>query len=293
MAELKKFEASFANKSKTTQGVYISSYKKLRDLLDDVDIASVSQKKVIEVVEQLDNRNSQQALINIAYLIRKKDELGILELEEFRKKNEILIRDKKFKTNASLSTTLPSYTALVDFTNNLLETKKYIQYILNYLLLYYQVRNADLDLHFVLYKKDTKDKTKNYLWFSARTKTVHFIRNVYKTAKIIKSTGEIAGYGQKVIKITDPVFINVMKILAQQLKTDKEPILFIPNSASLPYWIKKMTYEGLGETLYFKIVVNHFRDDVNMLKQISYNRGTDINTILQSYDVKSEPINTD
>jgi hypothetical protein len=289
MAEFKKFEASFANKSKTTQGVYISSYKKLRDLLDDVDIASVSQKKVIEVVEQLDNRNSQQALINIAYLIRKKDELGILELEEFRKKNEILIRDKKFKTNASLSTTLPSYTALVDFTNNLLETKKYIQYILNYLLLYYQVRNADLDLHFVLYKKDTKDKTKNYLWFSGRTKTVHFIRNVYKTAKIVKSTGEIAGYGQKVIKITDPVFIGVMKILAQQ----KEPIVFIPNSASLPYWIKKMTYEGLGETLYFKIVVNHFRDDVNMLKQISYNRGTDINTILQSYDVKSEPINTD
>jgi len=289
MAEFKKFEASFANKSKTTQGVYISSYKKLRDLLDDVDIASVSQKKVIEVVEQLDNRNSQQALINIAYLIRKKDELGILELEEFRKKNEILIRDKKFKTNASLSTTLPSYTALVDFTNNLLETKKYIQYILNYLLLYYQVRNADLDLHFVLYKKDTKDKTKNYLWFSARTKTVHYIRNVYKTAKIIKSTGEIAGYGQKVIKITDPVFVGVMKILAQQ----KEPIVFIPNSASLPYWIKKMTYEGLGETLYFKIVVNHFRDDVNMLKQISYNRGTDINTILQSYDVKSEPINTD
>jgi hypothetical protein len=288
MAEFKKFEASFANKSKTTQGVYISSYKKLRDLLDDVDIASVSQKKVIEVVEQLDNRNSQQALINIAYLIRKKDELGILELEEFRKKNEILIRDKKFKTNASLSTTLPSYTALVDFTNNLLETKKYIQYILNYLLLYYQVRNADLDLHFVLYKKDTKDKTKNYLWFSARTKTVHYIRNVYKTAKIIKSTGEIAGYGQKVIKITDPVFVGVMKILAQQ----KEPIVFIPNSASLPYWIKKMTYEGLGETLYFKIVVNHFRDDVNMLKQISYNRGTDINTILQSYDVKSEPINT-
>jgi hypothetical protein len=290
--ELENFKKSFATKSKTTQGVYISSYKKLRDLLDDVDIASVSQSRVIEVVEQLDNRNSQQALINIAYLIRKKDELGILELEEFRKKNEILIREKKFKTNASLSTTLPSYTALVDFTNNLLETKKYIQYILNYLLLYYQVRNADLDLHFVLYKKDTKDKTKNYLWFSARTKTVHFIRNVYKTAKIVKSNGEIAGYGQKVIKITDPVFINVMKILAQQLKTDKEPIVFIPNSASLPYWIKKMTYEGLGETLYFKIVVNHFRDDVNMLKQISYNRGTDINTILQSYDVESEPINT-
>jgi hypothetical protein len=51
-----------------------------------------------------------------------------------------------------------------------------------------------------------------------------------------------------------------------------------------------MTYKGLGETMYFKIVVNHFRSDPNMLKQISYNRGTDINTILESYDIESEPI---
>jgi hypothetical protein len=292
MAEFTKFEASFANKSKITQGVYTSNYKKLRDLLGDVDIGSVSQKKVIEVVEQLDNRNSQQALINIAYLIRKKEELGILELEEFRTKNAILIGEKKLKTNASLSATLPSYNTLVEFVNELLENKKYIQYILNYLLLYYQVRNEDLDLHFVLYKKDTKDKTKNYLWFSARTKTVHYIRNVYKTARLVKSTGEIKGYGQKVIKITDPVFIDVMKILAHQFKTDKQPILFIPNSASLAYHIKKMTYQGLGETLYFKIVVNHYREDVNMLNQISYNRGTDIKTISRSYDIKNEPINT-
>ena len=43
--------------------------------------------------------------------------------------------------------------------------------------------------------------------------------------------------------------------------------------------------------IYFKIVVNHFRTDANMLKQISYNRGTDINTILESYDIESEEIN--
>jgi hypothetical protein len=28
-----------------------------------------------------------------------------------------------------------------------------------------------------------------------------------------------------------------------------------------------------------------------MLKQISYNRGTDINTILESYDIESKEIN--
>jgi hypothetical protein len=291
MTELDKFRKNILSKSKTTQAVYTSNYKKLRDLLDDVDIASVSQSRVIEVVEKTDNRNSQQALINIAYLIRKHEEMGIMELETFRKKNEILIREKKYETNTNLIEKLPPYNTLVDFTNDLLENKKYIQYIINYLLLYYQVRNADLIFDFVFYKKDTKDKTKNYLWFSARTKTVHFIRNVYKTAKIVKSTGEIAGYGQKVIKITDPVFLNVIKILATLQKKENKPIVFFPPTDNISYWIKKMTYQGLGETLYFKIVVNHYREDVNMLKQIEFNRGTELKTILQSYDIESEPIN--
>ncbi len=33
MSELDKFKETFANKSKITQGVYISNYKKLRNLL--------------------------------------------------------------------------------------------------------------------------------------------------------------------------------------------------------------------------------------------------------------------
>jgi len=290
MAELDKFKKNILSKSKVTQGVYVSNYKKLRELLDDVDIASVSQKSVIEVVEQINNRNSQQSLINVAFLIRRYEEMGIMELETYRKKNELLIREKKFETNATLSNTLPSYKSLVDYIDGLLEAKKYIQYIINYLLLHYQVRNADLIFDFVLFKKDTKDETKNYLWLSARTKTVHYIRNVYKTAKIIKSDGKDGGYGQKIIKISDPVFLGVMKLLAAEQKKENKPIVFFPVTDNISYWIKKMTYEGLGETLYFKIVVNHFRENVNMLKQIGYNRGTNLETILQSYDIESEPL---
>ena len=81
-----------------------------------------------------------------------------------------------------------------------------------------------------------------------------------------------------------------MKILVNFQKKENKPIIFFPNNETVGYYIKKMTYQGLGETAYFKIVVNHFRKDANMLKQISYNRGTDINTILESYDIESEPI---
>lgn len=290
MSELEQFRATFSNKSKVTQTVYNSNYKKLRDLLGD-DVVNVSQKKVIELLEEnINNRNSQSALLNIAYLIRKNNDMAIQELESFRKKNQTIIKDKIYETNTKLVDSLPSYATLVDYTDDLLKNEKYVQYVINYLLLYCQVRNADLVFDFVLLKRDTKDKTKNYLWFSSKSKTVHYIRNVYKTAKIVKPDGTTTGYGQKIIKITDPKFIKVMKILVNFQKKENKPIVFIPNTDNNAYQIKKMTYQGLGETFIFKIIVNHFRSDPNMLKQISYNRGTDINTILESYDIESEEI---
>ena len=291
MTELEQFRATFSNKSKVTQTVYSSNYKKLRELLND-DIVNVSQKKVIELLEEnISNRNSQSALLNIAYLIRKNNDMAIQELESFRKKNQTIIKDKIYESNSNLVDSLPSYTTLVDYTDSLLKDEKYVQYVINYLLLHCQVRNADLAFDFVLLKRDTKDKTKNYLWFSSKTKTVHYIRNIYKTAKIVKPDGTTTGYGQKVIKITDSNFIKVMKILVNFQKNENKPIVFIPNNEAIAYYIKKMTYQGLGETAYFKIVVNHFRKNPNMLKQISFNRGTDINTILESYDIESEEIN--
>jgi hypothetical protein len=292
MTELEKFRETFANKSQITKNVYNSNYKKLRDLLDD-DIINVSQKKVIETLETIDNRNSQQSLLNIAFLIRKYQGMAINELETFRKKNQTFLKDKIYETNSALVDKLPSYDELVDFVDGLLKDKKYIQYVINYLLLHCQVRNADLNFDFVLLKRDTKDESKNYLWYSSKSKTVHYIRNVYKTAKIVKPNGELTGYGQKIIKITDPAFIKVMKILVNYEKKENKPVIFFPNLETIAYHVKKMTFKNLGETMYFKIVVNKFRSDPNMLKQISDNRGTDINTIFESYDIESKPIEKD
>jgi hypothetical protein len=290
MAELQKFRESFANKSKATQNVYNSTYKKLRDFLGD-DIMNVSQKNIIKIIqENIDNLNSQQALINVAHLVRKQNGAAINELEDMRIKNRTNINKKVYEANDNLINKLPSYDTLVGFVDGLLENKKYVQYIINYLVLYYQVRNADLLFDFVTLKKDTKDDTKNYLWFSATTKTVHYIRNVYKTAKRVGADDVVRGYGQKHIKITDPKFIDVMKILVKHQKTEKKPVVFIPNPKTVAYFVQMSTYQELGETMYFKIVINKFRTDPNMLKQISWNRGTDIKTIYESYDIETEPI---
>ena len=88
------------------------------------------------------------------FLIRKNNELSINELETFRKKNQTIIKDKIYESNSNLVDSLPSYDNIVDFTNDLLKTEKYVQYVINYLLINCQVRNADLIFDFVLFNYD-------------------------------------------------------------------------------------------------------------------------------------------
>ena len=61
--------------------------------------------------------------------------------------------------------------------------------------------------------------------------------------------------------------------------------IFIPNKSSIAYYIIKATYKQLGEGKYVKIIINHFRKNLDKLKEISENRGTSLNEILKSYDI--------
>ena len=49
----------------------------------------------------------------------------------------------------------------------------------------------------------------------------------------------------------------------------------------------KYTLNGIGESKYVKIVINHFKNDLPILKQISTNRGTSIETLLAFYDINN------
>ena len=109
---------------------------------------------------------------------------------------------------------------------------------------------------FVTLKKNTKDDTKNYLWLNTKTKTVHYIRNVYKTAKIVKPDGTTTGYGQKIIKITDPLFVGAIKILATLQKKENKPIVFFPSTDNIAYYIKKLT------DIIIKVIEAHHIDKI-------------------------------
>ena len=275
MTELAELIKSVSDKSVNTQKAYKTQYTKLRNLLGK-DVSEASEKKIIDTVLEQPNNNQKQALINIGILIRRINKNSTTKLEALREKLKGNLKVDVKEKNAVLKDTLPSYEELVEYTEYLWDKSEWTDYIINYLLLNYQVRNEDLVFGIVDKKRLTKDKDKNYMWLSP--KKVVYTRNVYKTAST---------YGKKTNIITDPKFILAMKRVYACAKRDEECGVFIPTLSQTGYYIKKATFKQLGEGNYIKIVINHFRKDFTKLKEISDNRGTSLTTLAENYDIEN------
>ena len=265
MSEEGVFFESIQGKSAQTQKSYRQQYKRLASELDK-DIHSSSQKKIIEVAGEQKTINTIQARLNIAILVRRLYKYDVKELEKERDKNkERLVADVKQK-NTELN--LPDLSELYEFTEYLYENGKWTDYIINFLLLEFQVRNKDLNFTIVKRKRDAEDEHKNYIWLD-RNKAI-YIRRDYKT---------VGTYGIKTNTIYDVKFLTALRNVLKKGDT------FIPNEDQVGYYVKKATYKELGEGAYMKIMVNAYRDDLQKLRQLSTNRGTHINTIASHYDV--------
>jgi len=273
--EYDKFMESVKDKSQATQKQYRIQYNKLYKLLDK-PVNETSENKILEIVKEQSNVNNQQALLNIGLVVRKLYGLSVKKLEEFREKLKLKINESIKKKNIELKETLPSYDDLIQYTEMLWENSEWTDYIINYLLIHYQVRNEDLDFQIIKRKKDANDPTKNYMWLQSGKVT--YIRNRYKTDKT---------YGKKVNVITNKQFITAIRRVLGCQASELKCGVFIPNRSAIAYYIQKATYKQLGESKYVKIVINHFRKNLDKLKEISDNRGTDLKTILSYYDVEN------
>lgn len=275
------FVKEIADKSPNTIKNYKTAYKKLMSAIgggEGSNIATTDEKKIIKKIRENEkNRNTQQSLINIAILVkkfRKRDDFE--KLINARDENKEMIIKMVQAKNLSLQSSLPSYEDIQEYTNMLYEKGEWTDFIINYLLINYQVRNQDLVFDIVRFKRDTQDTDKNYMWLS--NKKVVYSRNNYKTA---------GKYGKKVITITDPKFIVALKRILSHQKYDEEKGVFIPTLSQVGYYIKKATFKQIGEGAYMKIVVNKFRDNWDKIQEISENRGTDTKTIRTNYDIEN------
>jgi hypothetical protein len=286
MAEYEKFMNSIKEKSDSTKKQYRIQYNKLFKLTEK-PIGETSEKKIIEILDNIENKNNSQALLNIAFLIRKMEGLSVALLEKRRKQDKKNLNESVKEKNVNLKENLPSYDDIVEYMDYLYDKGEWTDYIINYLLINLQVRNQDLDFTIVSRKKDATDSKTNYMWLQNSKGKATFIRNVYKTATINASDGSNHGYGQKVNNITEKKFIVALRRVLGCQKSGLDCGTFIPTKSAIAFHIAKATYKQLGETKYAKIIVNHFRNDLNKLKEISENRGTDLKTILSSYSINN------
>jgi len=288
MAELTEFKEFIKDKSANTIKSYIQQYNKLKKIVDkemeqSIDIQNISEKNILEFVSSENNLNSQQALINIAIMIRKmqKPPQPTTKLMKQRDENKEKLKGHVKEKNEKLKNDgLPSYQDLLDYLAFLYESERWTDFIINYLLIYFHTRNSDVNFELVEFKRDTKEnKDINYLWYSKRAKKATLYRRNYKTA---------GKYGMKTDIITDSKFLNAIKQIFECRKKGEDCGVFIPNKENVGYFVKKATLDNLGENIYNKIIINHFKNDLNKLKEISESRGTSIDTLHENYNIDKD-----
>ena len=287
MAELSQFKEFIKDKSANTIKSYIQQYNKLKKIVDkemeqSVDITNISEKNILEFVSDENNLNSQQALLNVAIMIRKMNKQPTSKLEKKRDENKEKLKGFVKEKNQKLKDdNLPSYQDLLDYLEFLYDSKRWTDFIINYLLIYYHTRNEDVNFELVPFKRDIKaNPDLNYLWYSKRAKKATLYRRNYKTA---------GNYGMKTDTITDTKFLNAIKEIFECRKKGEESCsVFIPNKENVGYFVKKSTLDNLGENMYNKIIVTHFRNNLDKLNEISKSRGTDLKTLYTNYDINTK-----
>ena len=251
-------------------------------------VKSATEKEIIDISNDEKSLNSKQGIINIAIILRTPSRFvnqreGESEDDWAERKctadldtpSALLIKQREDNKNGieksvkakneKIRQVLPTYEDLLVFLDYLFAEELWSDYVINYLLIYYQTRNADLNFK-ITDRKGSVEETGNWMWV-AQKKAILYRRN-YKTACV---------KGVKENTIDDSNFLFAIK------KMDSDA--FVQKEEFIGYYIRKATLQGLGEGNYMKIVVNHFRGNRMKLDEISKNRGTDLNTILSNYDV--------
>jgi hypothetical protein len=268
--ELEVLRESIQGLSKNTIKSYTQTYQKLRRALDK-EVKNASQKLIIETAQQLStNLNTQAAIINVGLLVRKQYGLDIKELEAKRKENKKGISEYTEKQNENIGSSLPSVAEFDQYIDRLFSQNRFQEFIINWLIRHLQVRNQDLVFELAKTKKDVKSNGQNYMYLG-RGKAVYYRRD-YKTEKT---------YGEKVNEISDKRFVSALR---------KANFPLIKNAGQVGYYVKKASFQELGEGALVKMVVNDVRErgDFHALNQISKNRGTDVCTITTSYNIQAK-----
>ena len=269
--ELEQFidKANANGSSPNTIAAYKNRYKKLIKMFGVENFHDIEDDDLLEKLNEIKVANTRKALLNLLIILRESlYRYDVSQLRETRDNTNQQVLEQKKESNAKLLEDLPSYESLLEHMEELYDQKQYREYLIMYILTNYYTRNYDMVLDIVTKKSDMTDFTKNYIWLVKGKNKAIYLRNNYKTAKT---------YGYKEHTITDEKALHAIKMLKNQKLID----------SSNPAYFVKNTTGGLGEGRVVKIIIDHYRKlgDLQKIQEIATSRGTDLRTIIESYDI--------
>jgi len=183
--EWNKYISSSVFKSKYTIASYKNGHRRLTDYIGTA-IKDASQKDIIEAVNEIaNNPNTKASLLNVGIVFYNLSELDNKTLLNYKKEvTEAIIKHREAKALEKRDT-LPSVDELDQRLKKLFNEERWADYIVLWLMINYNTRNADVNVEIVDSIHATKkDKKRNYL--VRRKEDFVYIRNNYKTKRTYK-----------------------------------------------------------------------------------------------------------
>lgn len=281
MSTFTELEQSFTDQGDKTRVNYKNMYKRLRPLLKQ-DVKDSSADEIINAIKNYDTTaTSRKSMLNVAIVIWRANKKDLKDFIKYRDDLAGDSFDESKEKDEFIKSKGVTIKTLTDYMNNAFINEDYVKYVINYILLNYQVRNEDLDLIITTDKKQLND-TDNFIY--VKQASADYIRNKYKT---------VDTYGKQKHLIRNKNFIEALYQILDRgkdgvaerktdylLKTGNKHI----STGYLNNYIAKNTYDNLGTSNYFKIMSTNKKN----IEKMSINRGTDPNTILHSYNLNKK-----
>ena len=280
--ELDLFDMMQSSKSKKTHGVYMGQYKKLVATLGG-DFKDFSKEVIADKVASITSANSRNLMLMICIFLSQMygDKIGSDFFAKIRSTEKSTILKQTKVKNKEIKENLPELEDLEGYLFKLDNENRTQEYIINWLIFNYFVRNKDLDVKFVKTLGEAKNYEQNYIVL-LRDK-IKFIRNVYKTVHKHKpQTHDIKNVHFR---------RHCLNFFRENKDKDKEKDVFLLNNhgtESIGSEVQRLTYKQLGEGKLFKMAVNHHRNNIDMIKIMSQTRGTGIDCLLENYDIENQ-----
>jgi len=271
---MNELEQAFANKeiSDNTKRNYKYAYNKLMNITNNELISNLKDNQIVKLMKPVEiPPMSKNGMISVAINILKAYNKPTTAIEKYRE--QIIAEHYKNKKNdTTITDKLVSIKQLKDYTKQLYKDGKYIDFIINYIMITYGVRNMDLDL-IVVKDKSQVNQTDNFIYTT--TKYVVVVINKYKTAST---------YGMKKFM----VYNNDMIRAVNNLLGDNTEFKLI-NAVDKDAYIQSRTLNNLGETLVFKSIIAELakHNKIDKIKQLSKTRSSDVNTIFKDYHIQT------